>query len=177
VDSGCVYSGFDLLQYIGNMISAIIPLIFKLGLTFGAGSSTFALIFYILALDDGVIDKSEKRFMHTVYTVLRIGMTLIILGLALMFFQEGATTSSVYLMQCTLIGVITLNAILMTYRLMPMKYGPVLAGGSWYSLFFTTSLPFGDVEYSTLIFYYIPFLVVFYIVFSFIRRKFAYTKK
>ena len=63
------------------MLLHIVDFIFTVGLTLGVGSSTFALIFFIRALQDGVIDASEKRFMHSVYAVLRIGMVLSLIGL------------------------------------------------------------------------------------------------
>ena len=104
--------------------------------------------------------------MHIVYVVLRIGMILITLSLlsfgAIAFSKDIAALSSpLYLMEVTLIGVIILNAVLMTKHVMPMKFGPVLAGGSWYSLFLVTALPFAATLYPTLLIFYGAFLVLF----------------
>lgn len=165
-------------------METIVSLIFDIGLTLGVGSSTFALLFFILALRDGVIDDSEKRLMHAVYAVLRIGMVLIVLGLAssLLFgthpalLTGGMSLSGQYLMQWTLMGVIVVNAILMTKHLMPMKYGPTLAGGSWYSLFLVSSLPLVSHPYWQIFIGYLLFLVVFYLVFNYLKNKYVPTK-
>src|SRR5688572_25470921 len=117
-----------------EFLQMITPTLFTLGQTLGVGASTFALLFYIMAMQDGTVDPSEKRFMRAVFVVLRIGMVVIAISLALKFLL-GLSMTSVYLMQVTLLGVITLNAVLMTKRLISMRIGPVLAGGSWYMLF------------------------------------------
>lgn len=161
------------------MFPAITQVLHQMGITFGVGASTFALTFFINALEDGVIDPSERRFMHIVYVVLRIGMTLITLSLlsfgAIAFFSKGiaALLSPLYLMELTLIGVIIVNAILMTKRLMPMKFGPVLAGGSWYSLFFVSALPLAVTTYPALLVAYAAFLVLFFVVFTAVRNYFV----
>ncbi len=153
-----------------------------MGITFGVGASTFALTFFINALEDGTIDPSERRFMHIVYVVLRIGMILITLSLlsfaGIVLFAGGgisALSSPLYLMEVTLIGVIIINAILMTKHLMPMKFGPVLAGGSWYSLFFVTALPLAATPYPILLIFYGAFLALFFIVFTRVRNYFTHS--
>ncbi|MEK7134249.1 MAG: hypothetical protein AAB805_00020 [Patescibacteria group bacterium] len=158
----------------------VIQILHQMGVTFGVGASTFALTFFINALEDGTIDSSERRFLHIVYVVLRIGMTLITLsllsfGVAALFSGANisALFSPLYLAKLTLIGVIIVNAILMTYHKMPMKFGPVLAGGSWYSLFFVTAFPFAGLAYSALLLYYGAFLVVFFIVFIAVKNYFV----
>lgn len=163
-----------------SIFFVIIQVLHQMGVTFGVGASTFALTFFINALGDGTIDPSERRFLHIVYVVLRIGMTLIALALlsfgAVVFFSGGsisALSSPLYLMEVTLIGVIIVNAVLMTMHLMPMKFGPVLAGGSWYSLFFVNALPFGSTAYPMLLLYYGIFLVAFFIVFTLIKNYFT----
>lgn len=157
-----------------------IQILHQMGITFGVGASTFALTFFINALSDGEIDPSEKRFLHIVYVVLRIGMVLITLSLlsfgAIVLFSGGtisALSSPLYLAELTLIGIIILNAILMTVHKMPMKIGPVLAGGSWYSLFFVTTLPLAGFTYPTLLLWYGAFVVLFFIVFTLVKNYFT----
>ncbi len=156
----------------------ITQVLHQMGVTFGVGASTFALTFFINALEDGTIDSSEKRFMHIVYFVLRIGMILITLSLlsfaAIVVFYGNKTvlSSPLYLMEVTLIGIIILNAILMTYRKISMKIGPVLAGGSWYSLFLVTALPFVATPYPALLLYYVAFLILFFVVFTAVKNHF-----
>src|SRR3989344_248309 len=94
----------------------VVQVIHQIGLTLGVGSSTFALIFYIKVLEDHQIDASEKNLMHAVYTVLRIGMVLIVLALVLLatfvFAFSGAAalsallSSPAFLLEWTLVGVI-----------------------------------------------------------------------
>lgn len=153
-----------------EFLQIITPIIFTIGHTLGVGASTFALLFYIMATQDGVIDSSEKRFMRAVYVVLRIGMVVIAIALVLKFFL-GTAITPVYLMQVTLLGIITLNTLLMTKRLISMRFGPVLAGGSWYSLFLVSTLPL-SLSYSTLFVVYFVFLGIFYVIFTTLRRIF-----
>ena len=161
----------------------VVQVIHQIGLTLGVGSSTFALVFYIKALEDQRIDASEKNLMHAVYTVLRIGMVLIVLALVLLatfvFSFSGVAalsallSSPVFLVEWTLMGVIIGNAILMSKHRMPMWLGPTLAGGSWYSLFFLSALPLGGTSYSVLFGLYLMFLIVFLAVFTFLKRHYT----
>ena len=129
-----------------ELVSTLTRLVFDVGLTLGVGSSTFALTFYFLSQTDGVVDPSERRFMHAVYAILRIGMIAIALGLIMSLFSPdlagiGKGETVRYGLFWALLAVITINAILMSKHLMPMRYGPVIAGGSWYALFLVNSLP------------------------------------
>ena len=156
-----------------EIIGLLLGIIFAIGLTLGVGSSTFALTNFIVALQDGVIDDSEKRLMKVVYVILRIGMGLLAFGLIVPILLYGIEiVDTQYLMAILLLVIITVNAILMTKRTMPMQYGPVLAGGSWYSLFLLTELPFYGVALPVLAFYYVAFVVVFYFVFEAIKKKY-----
>lgn len=146
-------------------------LMLTIGQTLGVGASTFALIFYIVALQDNVIDTSEKRFMKVVYVVLRIGMILITLALLGRLFAS-ISFGPIEAMQWLLLGVITVNAVLMSMHKMPMRFGPVLAGGSWYSLFLLSSLPFQTTSFGILALLYVAFLIFFQIVFTILKNKF-----
>lgn len=151
----------------------ISELIFDVGLTLGVGSSTFALLFYIMALMDGDVDPSERRFMHAVYTVLRIGMFLIALGLILSLFVT-IETSFQYIAQWTLLIIITLNALGMTFKVMSMKYGPVIAGGSWYSLFLVSAMPTHVIEsapVSVVLLGYAFVLTLLYWILNYFKKK------
>jgi hypothetical protein len=146
-------------------------LILTIGQTLGVGASTFALIFYIMATQDGVIDASERRFMGAVYVVLRVGMVLIALALVGRLFV-GIPLDSVGNMQWLLLGIITLNAVLMSMRKMPMRFGPVLAGGSWYSFFLVSTLPLSLMSLWILGLLYVAFLSLFFIAFTVLRNVF-----
>jgi hypothetical protein len=159
------------------VLQVLVDLFFTIGLTLGVGSSTFALIFFISALKDGVIDDSEKRLLHIVYTVLRVGMGILILTILAKIATTTLPFPQTLLAQAFLMCVITVNAILMTYKVMSMKFGPILAGGSWYSLFFVTQLTPSHINQWALFEYYILFLTVFYFTYTFFMKRNAPVKK
>ena len=154
------------------MSPVVLDIVYTVGLTLGVGASTFAVIFYIQILQDGIVDASEKRLMRTVYIILRVGMGLI--GLALignLFFPTNSLPPGI--IAWTLLGVITLNALLMTYRLMPMRFGPVLAGGSWYTLFLVSRTPIQNMEIMLIGVIYILVLALFSAVFKFLMDTYT----
>jgi len=152
------------------MSLTFIDIVFSLGLTLGVGSSTFALIFFIKSLKDGTIDQVERSFLHVVFTVLRIGMVLIAAGLGGFLLLDAVPEPTAYLAECALLFVIVVNAILMDKRIMSMRFGPIIAGGSWYSLFLVTKLPVYAYSYVMLVAAYVVFLVAFYFVFHTIKN-------
>ncbi len=158
------------------MSFSLIELVWNIGLTFGVGSSTFALIFYIQALGDGVIDDSEKRLMHTVYVVLRIGIALIVLSLLSGLLFEQTAFNGVSSKAWFLLSIIIGNAILMSRHKMPMRFGPVLAGGSWYALFLVTKTPLGYANGFMSLLLYAFFLSLFYAVFTLLKEHFTLKK-
>ncbi len=176
------YPGFPMASwgtvalYCMGMPLLITDLVFTIGLTLGVGSSTFALIFFIKSLQDGVMNDTERSFLHVVFTVLRIGMVLIALGLAGFLLLDAVPEQTAYLLECALLFIIVANAILMDRRIMPMRFGPIIAGGSWYSMLLVTKLPVYAYPYTTLVIAYIVFLIIFYIVFHQIKAAFAAPK-
>ena len=154
------------------MTESLIDLLWNMGLTFGVGSSTFALIFYIQALGDGVIDDSEKRLMHTVYIVLRVGIALIVVSvLAGLLNAHSLVNGSVYKVWF-LLCIIVANALLMWRHTMPMRFGPILAGGSWYALFIIAKTPLGFVDGWMAALLYAFFLSLFYAIFTLLKNHF-----
>ncbi len=160
-----------------TIISDLLHAIGQFGITIAVGASTFAVIFYYVAIQDGVIDSSEKRFMHTVYTVLRIGMVVIIivqLLSAFLLYSRGDVslfTNEFLLFNWTLLGIIILNAVLMQLHKMPMWLGPALAGGSWYTLAFINAFaPSSLASYSTLSVYYGLFVISMVILLKVIKK-------
>ena len=153
-----------------------LDLLYTIGLTLGVGSSTFALIFYIDALADGVVDPSEKRFLRIVYHVLRIGMLSIFLALGGTVAKDGLDAFFLHGVEWFLLSIIFMNAVLMHYRIMPMRFGPVLAGGTWYSLFVVSKTSIETSGLVFIIFLYSLFLFLFYIVFHYFKNKFTVVK-
>lgn len=158
----------------------VITLLHKFALGLAVASSTYAIIFYINGIQDGVIDPSERRFMGIVYTVLRIALAVIVatqLILVSSYIPDGIPmllANPLFVMSWVLVGVIVLNAVLMQFHKMPMSLGPVLAGGSWYALFILSTwpgpFPLNLVELAGA---YIGFLVLFGVVFTLIKRRFV----
>lgn len=138
-----------------------------IGVSLAVGSSTFAIIFYYKAIRDGVINDSEYSFMHTVYTVLRIGMAIIILTQLLFvvwyysFGELSTFLNGAFWFQWTLIALIILNAALMQARLIPMWLGPALAGGSWYTFLVVNTLALVPLPYWVWTLYFVFFLGLF----------------
>jgi FAD/FMN-containing dehydrogenase len=154
----------------------ILDLLYGLGLTLGVGSSTFALIFYIDALADGVVDPSEKRFLRIVYRVLRLGMFGIFVSLVGLVVRDGVSSFTIHGMEWFLLAVILINAVLMDFRKMPMRFGPVLAGGSWYSLFVISKTSIETYGLIIVFFLYSLFLLLFYFVFHYFKNKYTVVK-
>lgn len=146
-----------------------------------AGASTFALTFYFMGMEDGVIDASERRFMGAVYFTLRLALVVIIATEVFYVLYYGLSefslveTAEVLWFRWMLIGVIIINALLMQFHKMPMWLGPALAGGSWYSLFFATIWPGLTLSFATLLGYYVMFVAFMVALLRFI--KFVYLKK
>lgn len=156
-----------------------IPLLHQMGVTLGIGASTFALIFYIQAMQDGSVDAVERRVLRTVIAVMRIGMALII---GVLLFTGGyyylnnipILRDTLFIVESMLMTIIVANALLMNARLMPMWIGPAIAGGTWYSLFLLHTLPFiQNKTQAMLCVYYVLFVAIFYSVFTIIKSFFS----
>jgi hypothetical protein len=108
-------------------------------ISLGVGSSTLAIINFFVAIADGTIDETERRMMGIVYVVLRIAMVLILITTLTLIFITSAETgllnaSNFVIAQIITLAVLYINAILMTWRIMPSTFGPALQAGSWYTL-------------------------------------------
>lgn len=153
-----------------------IDLIYAIGLCLAVGSSTYALTFYLQSLQDGVMDASERAFLHTVYFVLRIGMGMLLMAnLALLvwaaaYHSVSAVATDSYLMEWIVLAVIILNAVLMTKKRMPMWLGPALAGGSWYLLLIVHTLAEVNVPLPAWLAFYVFFVAAFVYFLRFLRR-------
>lgn len=137
-----------------------------LGMTLGVGSSTYAITFFHQSIADGVIDDTEKRFLHTVYFLLRAGMILLFLSYVSQGYQIAHGFSipvgnDTLAAQATFLAIIFANAVLMERRLIAMWLGPAIAGASWYSIFFASVLDMYHFPYSTLISWYCLLIIVF----------------
>jgi hypothetical protein len=119
--------------------------LFTMASSLGVGSSTIAILNFFVAIRDGVIDPTERAMMSIVYVVLRVAMIALFLTLSILtasaFYHSGsAALTSTLIIQWAALGVLYLNAILMTLRIMPSKFGPAIQASSWYTLGLVTTL-------------------------------------
>ncbi len=146
------------------LITAFILQSFSISL--GVGASTLAITNFFVAISDGKIDESERKMMGIVYVVLRIAMVLILLSTAaLAYIASGDTLplEKLFAAEFTIVAVLFINAILMTARLMPSKFGPSIQAGSWYTfgaLLPLTALGLATFSYTAFLIGYITFLVL-----------------
>lgn len=153
----------------------ILDLIGTFGLVLGVGSSTYALTFFHQSIADGVIDATEKRFLHTVYRVLRIGIVLLTVHTLGTIALLVASHTPLFLdiipwIHLTLITVIIGNALLMDRHLIPMWLGPAIAGASWYAYFFATTLAPLCFSFLTFGIWYLCFIVLFILILRILRE-------
>jgi len=132
------------------------------------GVSSIAMTFYFYVVAKGSTDKSQNIMMHIVYTVLRVGMVLVMVSELTMIIYNYHINNFIYwtdnpelLIRLTIFTVIFGNAIAMQYRKISMWLGPVLAGGSWYGYFFFSIWIETESQYLTLLAGYLSWLMIF----------------
>jgi len=140
--------------------------IYTVGLCLGV--STIAMTFYFYVVAKGKTDKSQNVMMHIVYTVLRVGMVLVMCSEITLIIYNYHVNNFLYwtdnpelFIRLTIFGVIFCNAIAMQYKKISMWLGPVFAGGSWYSYFFFSVWIETESTYATLLVGYITWLIAF----------------
>ncbi len=159
----------------------LLSFIGTLGLILAVGSSTYAITFFQQSILDGKIDRTEKRFLHTVYFILRLGMLLLVLSVIWRMVLLGFTDTPIFSdqtlwFQFTLLLAVNINAILMDRHLIPMWLGPAIAGGSWYGYFFSVILAPSPFPYSFLLLSWICLIIIF-ILFLRILGEFSQKKQ
>ena len=158
----------------------MLSLISTLGLILAVGSSTDAITFFQQSILDGRIDKTEKRFLHTVYFILRLGMLLLVLSVLWRMLLLGFTDIPLFSdqtlwFQFTLLLAVNINSILMDRHLIPMWLGPAIAGGSWYGYFFSVILTPLSLSEPLLLLYWVC-LIISFIIFLRILNEFSRKK-
>ena len=135
-----------------ELVFALVSIGQTFAVSLGVGSSTLAILNFFAAIADGTIDETERRMMGVVYVVLRVAMVAILLLTLLRIALSGAplTTLDTFTYGfLTIVGVLYLNAILMTRHLIPNTIGPAAQAGSWYALGLLTALvPVGFTHFS-----------------------------
>lgn len=110
-----------------------------IGAVLGAGGATFAEIFYIKAIKDGIIEPLEADYLKTVYRILRIGTFILVLsGFGyLVFYRMSGQEELIYNQRLwakfTIVLIILFNALLLQAKKIPIWLGSAISLTSWYS--------------------------------------------
>ncbi len=125
----------------------IIAVLKAVSIALGVGGSTIAIALYLGSLsNDGKIDKSERRMLGIVYTVLRMAMILIFLTHLIlnipvyMAYGVAGLMTPLNFIQWLMLFILYVNALLMTTHVMPDTYGPGIQASTWYTLGVITTL-------------------------------------
>jgi len=119
-----------------ELVFIALVLIHSSAAALGVGSSTIAIAGFLTAIADGEMDASERRMMGVVYLSLRIAMVLILLSTLLIIWMDPGFFGAFTWPQFVIIAILYGNAILMTKHWIPMKIGPAVQAGTWYTLGF-----------------------------------------
>lgn len=129
-----------------EIVIILVTVINSIAIALGVGSSTIAIVNFFVAISDGTISPEERALMGVVYHVLRIAMVLILLTTLILgsyhSLQHGFADylTPFKLALWTLVGVLYLNAFLMTKHLISSSFGPAIQASTWYSLGILTPL-------------------------------------
>lgn len=115
-------------------------IVLSFAISLGVGSSTIAIVNFFTAIADGTIEPTERRMMGVTYIILRLAMVAIALMLITQYMigYLGFPTPFFGTAHAVAAGLVTVvlyvNAVLMTYRIMPSTFGPAIQASSWYTL-------------------------------------------
>src|SRR3989344_2392621 len=147
-----------------DIFSAFTSGLYQFGTSLGVGASTVVLVLWLIAQADGTISKDEGRLLGAIYKILRVAMFAI--GVALIFSHLGHTVTRdlQYAMQWSLFGVLCMNAFMMTYHKIPMRFGPAIQAGTWYATFLITVIPIAKLPELIIALIYLTWIFVVYLI-------------
>lgn len=92
----------------------ILIIIHLLGVALGLGGAVLADLMFVKTMKDGTINKDEFSFLSMGGTVVWVGLSLLVISGAGMFFLNPAqyAESSKFLTKITVIGVLVVNAVI-----------------------------------------------------------------
>ena len=148
------------------------------------GTSTIVLTFYLYVVAQGKTESAQNKMMHIVYTVLRVGMVLVLVSELTCFMYNYHVDNFVYwtdnpelLMRLTIYAIIVINAFAMQFRKITMWLGPVIAAGSWYAYFFFSTWVETESTYPTLFVGYLIWLAIAFVIINGLRLYFTRNQK
>lgn len=130
----------------------IIPLIIALGASLGAGAGTVVQVLFLQAVRDRVMDETERKMLHPVFTIIRVGMTLLMLGIILKVVSALAVIGPmgdhlIEVLTPDILGVVALlvfvklNRWFIEKHITPMWFSTGWYLASWYGIFFLVNYP------------------------------------
>lgn len=144
------------------------------GLCLGTSTVVMTMYFYLVA--KGKTESAEKKIMHILYTILRVGMVLAIVTEVTCILYHYHVDNFLYwtdnpelLMRLTIFSVIIVNAFAMQHHKITMWLGPVFAGGSWYAYFFFSVWIETHATYSVLLVGYLIWLGIMFLLLAALR--------
>lgn len=149
-----------------------------IGTVLGVGGATFIEIFLNKALKDGKVDPVEGDFMHTTFTVVRVGLIVSLFsgfGFLLLYQLSGQTFKLYNPMlwaKMTIIVIIAVNALLLQAHKISLFWGSALSFVSWYAvLIIGVFLRGPSYSYLATMFFYVIAVLVGAVVLDLIRKK------
>ncbi len=136
----------------------------SIAIALGVGSSTLAISNFFVAIADGRITEDERKMMGVVYIVLRVAMLVILITTTIITLSQFALYGGIVVpfmsAVWTLIAVLFVNAVLMTYHKIPTTIGPALQASSWYTLGILMALTELDIYPSSYLVFLLSYLSV-----------------
>jgi len=144
----------------------LIIIIHIIGTVLGVGAATFAEIYYTRFNRDDIITDDERQTLATIYTVIRIGLFLLVIsgfGFLLYFrlteYLEPLTSPSFWA-KMTVVVVLVGNAILLQMRAISLAIGSAISLTSWYTALVLGVIGSTNASYFEILIYYIIAIVL-----------------
>ncbi len=156
-------------------MEGLLYLVERLGVALTFAASVFYIAFYFSSIRDGVIDATERRFMHIGYQLLRIGMGFIVTTSLIALLRAligGSHLSDLFWFLLFLLAVMLGNEVLLALHREPNWLSPFLQASSWYA-YFTAYTLMPTSSFLTLVVYYLVWLLVALVAFNLIKARIA----
>jgi len=147
-----------------------------IGTVLGVGGATFAEIFSIKALRDGLMEPMELSYIRNTVTVLRVGLFILVLsgfGFLLLYRLNGVDWPFFDLKfwaKMTVVGIIAVNAVVMQLRIVPMSVGSAISLTSWYTALVLGIWHMYEPSFLLIMFWYIVAIIIVFFVLAFIKK-------
>jgi FtsH-binding integral membrane protein len=147
-----------------------------IGTVLGVGAATFAEIHYTRFNSDDIIDDDERKTLATTYTVMRVGLFLLVVtGFAFLLSfrfseQVGILHGTTFWTKMIVVGILVANALLLQARMIPFAIGTAISLTSWYAALVIGVVGRIDASFVELFSYYVAAIVIVYFALRSIRR-------